>query len=177
MDATPMAPEAVRLREIIRLGDVEDAMRAAPGNTGGCCGPTCGWCSGTAGPIGAALPVPEPGWVLVTQAITGIFDAMVRAHLERFRGREATMAIGGFLAAFEEFALARPPAALSRREREVAVLVARGLSNRQIADDLSIAPATAERHVTNILNKMGFHSRVQVAAWAATHDQLRPEVR
>jgi pimeloyl-ACP methyl ester carboxylesterase/DNA-binding CsgD family transcriptional regulator len=66
----------------------------------------------------------------------------------------------------------RSPAALSRREREVAILVARGRSNRQIAAELSISPATAERHVANILNKLGVHSRAQVAAWAVAHDLL-----
>lgn len=74
-----------------------------------------------------------------------------------------------------ETAEARPPAALSPREREVAILVARGLSNRQIADQLSIAPATVGRHVATILNKLGFHSRTRVAAWAVAHDLLRAE--
>ena len=54
---------------------------------------------------------------------------------------------------------------LTRREREVALLVARGLTNRQIGDELVISAATAERHVVNIFNKLGFHSRSQVAAW------------
>jgi DNA-binding CsgD family transcriptional regulator/class 3 adenylate cyclase len=67
---------------------------------------------------------------------------------------------------------ARPPAALSPREREVAILVARGRSNRQIAGDLSISPATVERHVANILGKLGFNSRAQIAAWAVAHDLL-----
>jgi DNA-binding CsgD family transcriptional regulator len=70
---------------------------------------------------------------------------------------------------------ARPPEALSRREREIVILVARGLSNRQIADELSISPATVERHISNILGKLGFHSRAQVAAWAVGHDLLLPE--
>jgi pimeloyl-ACP methyl ester carboxylesterase/DNA-binding CsgD family transcriptional regulator len=77
--------------------------------------------------------------------------------------------------AFEETA-ARPPAALSRREREVVILVARGLSNRQVASELSISPATVERHVANIFGKLGFHSRAQVAAWAVAHDLLRAEL-
>jgi pimeloyl-ACP methyl ester carboxylesterase/DNA-binding CsgD family transcriptional regulator len=55
---------------------------------------------------------------------------------------------------------------LSRREREVALLIVRGLSNRQIADEFSISPATVERHVSNIFNKLGYHSRAQIAAWA-----------
>ncbi len=63
----------------------------------------------------------------------------------------------------------RPAAspALTRRELEIAALIARGLSNRAIADELVISPATAARHVANILAKLGFSSRTQVAAWAA----------
>ena len=55
---------------------------------------------------------------------------------------------------------------LTRREYEVAVLVAQGLSNREIGHRLSIAERTAETHIGNILNKLSFHSRVQIAAWA-----------
>jgi pimeloyl-ACP methyl ester carboxylesterase/class 3 adenylate cyclase/DNA-binding CsgD family transcriptional regulator len=62
---------------------------------------------------------------------------------------------------------------LTERERQVAVLLARGLSNRQIAEDLVITTATAERHVANVLNKLGFHSRVQIAAWAAQQELHR----
>ncbi|WP_339154149.1 ATP-binding protein [Actinomadura luteofluorescens] len=59
-----------------------------------------------------------------------------------------------------------PPSTLTAREREIARLVSRGLSNRGIADELVISPATAARHVTNILTKLGFSSRAQIAAWA-----------
>ena len=62
-----------------------------------------------------------------------------------------------------------PPSALTAREREIALLVARGLSNRGIAEELVISPATVARHVTNILTKLGFASRAQVAAWAVDH--------
>jgi predicted ATPase/DNA-binding CsgD family transcriptional regulator len=54
---------------------------------------------------------------------------------------------------------------LSRREQEVAALVAAGMSNRQIAERLFIAERTAEYHVEQIRNKLGFRSRVQVAGW------------
>jgi non-specific serine/threonine protein kinase len=64
----------------------------------------------------------------------------------------------------------RPPAGdfgLTRREREVAALVAEGLSNREIAARLVVAQRTAEGHVENILSKLGFTSRAQVAGWLA----------
>ncbi|NUW31978.1 LuxR family transcriptional regulator [Nonomuraea sp. SMC257] len=58
-------------------------------------------------------------------------------------------------------------ALLTRREREIAELVARGLSNRQIAEELVIAQRTAENHVENILRKLGFTSREQIIrAWS-----------
>jgi pimeloyl-ACP methyl ester carboxylesterase/DNA-binding CsgD family transcriptional regulator len=61
---------------------------------------------------------------------------------------------------------------LSRREREIAALLALGRANRRIADDLTISVATVERHVANILLKLGFHSRAQVASWAVDHGLL-----
>src|SRR5690349_17725630 len=56
---------------------------------------------------------------------------------------------------------------LSRREREVAILVAQGLTNRQIAARLFISERTAESHVEQIRGKLGFHSRVEIANWVA----------
>ncbi|MEQ7006837.1 LuxR C-terminal-related transcriptional regulator [Actinopolymorpha sp. B17G11] len=54
---------------------------------------------------------------------------------------------------------------LTRREREVAELVANGLSNKDVAATLVISQRTAECHVDHILRKLGFTSRTQVAAW------------
>jgi len=54
---------------------------------------------------------------------------------------------------------------LTRREREVAQLIAHGLSNRAIAESLVITERTVEGHVSNILAKLGFRSRAKVAAW------------
>src|SRR5262249_13755732 len=50
---------------------------------------------------------------------------------------------------------------LSRREQEVAARIAEGKSNREIAAALVIAEPTADRHVANIFNKLGVHSRAQ----------------
>jgi non-specific serine/threonine protein kinase len=55
---------------------------------------------------------------------------------------------------------------LTPREREVAALIAQGLTNREIAGRLVVTERTAEGHVQNILNKLGFNSRTQIAAWA-----------
>ena len=61
---------------------------------------------------------------------------------------------------------------LTQREREVAALIAQGLTNREIASRLVIAERTAEGHVQSILNKLGFNSRAQIAAWAVTQGLL-----
>ncbi|QDQ95098.1 protein kinase [Rhodococcus sp. WB9] len=61
---------------------------------------------------------------------------------------------------------------LTKREHEVAALIAEGLTNQAIADRLVISPRTAQGHVEHILAKLGFTSRTQVAAWVVeqTHD-------
>ena len=56
---------------------------------------------------------------------------------------------------------------LTPREREVASLVARGLTNGGIADELFISTKTASVHVSNILAKLGMHNRTEIAAWVA----------
>ena len=66
-----------------------------------------------------------------------------------------------------------PSAPLTAREQEVATLVARGLSNRQIADELVIAQGTASIHVHHILAKLELASRAQLAVWAVEHGLLR----
>jgi DNA-binding NarL/FixJ family response regulator len=76
---------------------------------------------------------------------------------------------------------AAPPAAaatgpgnagvLGPREAGVARLVAEGLSNKEIGARLFISERTVESHVRNILNKLGFNSRAQIAGWMATSDR------
>jgi DNA-binding NarL/FixJ family response regulator len=63
---------------------------------------------------------------------------------------------------------------LTSREVEVAGLVGRGMTNRQIAEALVIAPSTAERHLANIMNKLGMTSRTQVGVWASEHGLAGP---
>ena len=56
---------------------------------------------------------------------------------------------------------------LTPRQREVAVLVAQGLTNRQIGERLVVTEAAAAKHVEHILNKLGVGTRAQIAAWTA----------
>lgn len=66
------------------------------------------------------------------------------------------------------------PPRLSRRETQVAKLVAEGLTSREIAERLFISERTAEGHVDQIRNKLGFRSRAQIAAWVAAQASVGP---
>ena len=68
---------------------------------------------------------------------------------------------------------AGPGGSLTQREQEVAALIAEGRSNREIAAALVITLGTAANHVQHILNKLGLHSRAQIAAWAVGQ-RVRP---
>lgn len=66
----------------------------------------------------------------------------------------------------QRIAVLRPPASgLSRREQEVAALVAAGLGNREIAERLFISQRTVESHVSHIFTKLDLRSRTQLARW------------
>lgn len=95
-----------------------------------------------------------------------------------WRGAKATWYLGELdrwarahriaLAASQPSAATRPVKSLTEREIEVARLVAIGLTNKDIADRLVISERTAEGHVQRILDKLGFRSRSQIAAWHAS---------
>jgi len=66
------------------------------------------------------------------------------------------------------------PVPLSAREREVVALIARGFSNRQIAEQLVLSVRTVERHIENVYNRLGISGkagRAIVTAYALRHDQ------
>jgi DNA-binding CsgD family transcriptional regulator len=58
---------------------------------------------------------------------------------------------------------------LTRRQQEVAALVARGYTNRQIALALGVRPGTIAKHVEHILSKLSFASRARIATWVSRH--------
>ncbi len=62
---------------------------------------------------------------------------------------------------------------LSTREREVLELVAQGLTNREIAERLTISPVTARNHVSRILTKLGLENRTQAATWLSLGGSTR----
>ena len=71
----------------------------------------------------------------------------------------------------EHLTSAEPMGNLTPRELEIVLLVARGLTNRQVSTELSISERTAGNHVAKILKKLGLRSRTQIASWA-TESQL-----
>ncbi|NQE86408.1 LuxR family transcriptional regulator [Nocardia terpenica] len=144
--------------------------------------------------MGAAQSL-ELSSVRLAQAITGAVGEKVRARVRTALGEDgfrAAVAAGAALPlpAAIDYALERAPAAaepvrpdpidrdpylrrgadmLTRREKEVARLIAAGYSNKRIAAELVISVRTAETHVEHILTKLGFGSRTQVAGWVRDH--------
>ncbi len=64
---------------------------------------------------------------------------------------------------------------LTSREEEVTLLVARGLTNRQVSTKLGISERTAGNHVARVLRKLGLRSRAQIARWATERRLLMPD--
>jgi pimeloyl-ACP methyl ester carboxylesterase/DNA-binding CsgD family transcriptional regulator len=114
----------------------------------------------------------QPGEVLVTSTVK---DLVAGSELEfAERGTREFAGVPGMWSLFA--AGAQRPAsvaverqivstALSKRENEVAQLLAHGLSNREIAERLYLSERTVDNHVSHILAKLGFDSRVQIATW------------
>lgn len=119
-----------------------------------------------------------PGEVVVSSTVTDLvagagltFEPLGRRPItiagRRLEMYRATSDTRNTMAAPGRSTSPRGDTLLSPRELEVAMLMGRGFSNREIADHLSISIATVERHASNIFNKLGFHSRIQVAIWTA----------
>jgi DNA-binding NarL/FixJ family response regulator len=64
-------------------------------------------------------------------------------------------------------------ARITRRERDVATLIAEGLSNAELADRLAVAEGTVANHVANILRKLSLRTRTQIAVWAVERGLYR----
>ncbi|TJZ57260.1 LuxR family transcriptional regulator [Streptomyces piniterrae] len=151
-----------------------------------------GWCASSADRAERAatlLGAADATWRVAGSALTGLghlqaghqqCEAALRSELGD-TAYAAAVEAGGRLTleqsvayALEESSAPTPPppadeasAPLTRRERQVAGLVAQGMTNKEIAAELTISRRTAEGHVEHILTKLGFTSRAQIAAWAA----------
>ncbi len=91
-------------------------------------------------------------------------EGTLRSHFleHALAGIPAAPAVSPRRSALREFG------GLTDREQEVARLIAQGRSNREIADALVVTVRTVEAHITRILDKLGFKSRTEIAAWAVT---------
>ncbi len=69
---------------------------------------------------------------------------------------------------------AEPFSVLSGREREVLLLIAEGLSAKEIAVDLGISPKTVEAHRTNVMRKLGAHKATELVRYALRHGLIEP---
>ncbi len=126
--------------------------------------------------VSAPLPVPErPLYERTVAALRSklgdrVFDAA------RAKGRSISLEriLALVLEGGEKASAGMRLAPLTPREQEVARLVARGLSNHDIATALVITAGTAENHVQSILGKLEFHSRAQIAAWVVEHTSREP---
>ena len=81
------------------------------------------------------------------------------------------------LAPTDRQALKRRYGGLTTRQREVAARVAQGQSNRQIGQGLVLSQRTVEVHVANIMAKLDFDSRAQIAVWAAANGLVRGQTK
>jgi DNA-binding NarL/FixJ family response regulator len=107
--------------------------------------------------ITAAVQIVASGEALLAPAVT-------RAVIEEFARRPVTTPPS----------LPRALAELTRREREVFDLLARGLSNPEICSELVISEATAKTHVAHILQKLGLRDRVQAVIYAYENRVVTP---
>jgi predicted ATPase/DNA-binding SARP family transcriptional activator/DNA-binding CsgD family transcriptional regulator len=109
-------------------------------------------------PVRSQLGESEWGEALAEGRMMSLDEAAEYALSEEDDQPEATIAQG-------PSAYAEPRDELTPREREVVVLVARGLTNHQVSTELSISERTAGNHVAKILKKLGLNSRAQIASW------------
>lgn len=126
-----------------------------------------------------AIQAGAKGYILKNSSSVELLDAIRRVH-----AGEAIINSKMAVKLLEEFTLlstsiprSKAPTSesesLTDREREVLKYVARGLSNKEIGDQLSISPHTVKAHLRSILDKLQLRGRVDAAAWAVRHGMLR----
>ena len=102
--------------------------------------------------VGTIRSVADGARVLPATMTGSLFSQIAKVAVSR--GREAALEL----------------VRMTQREREVVALIAVGLSNKEIAQRLGIATDTVKSHVRNIMEKLALHSRLQIAAYAHSHD-------
>ena len=116
---------------------------------------------------GILAPLRDHAEGLVTAALgESKFDAEFKAGMKLSRDGALALALGEPAQA-AAVGLVPNAGPLGKREADVARLVAAGMTNKQIGRRLFISDRTVASHVRNIMDKLGFRSRAQIAAWIA----------
>lgn len=175
--ATSQAQQSLTL--CVELGDTRGSTYAL--DTLGCIAEAQGNARRAARLFGAAAALREPVGDFTSATMHAAREAALVRIQARLGEREfATVFAAGRSQSLERaVALARGAeldetahGGLTSREREVARLVARGLSNREIADALVLTERTVESHLTHIFGKLELHSRSQLTVWTLEHGAL-----
>jgi predicted ATPase/DNA-binding CsgD family transcriptional regulator len=163
----------------LELGDTRGSTYALEAL--GCIAAVEGQARRAARVFGAAQALREPLGGFLSAILRADRDeavAILRADLGE-AGFGAAFAAGRGLTLDQAVAVARTPDAtgttttgLTSRERDIARLVAQGLSNRDIANALVVSERTTESHLSHIFTKLGLRSRTQLATWAIEHGVL-----
>jgi len=121
--------------------------------------------------IEECLSMGASGFLLKDCSIDEVCRAIRRvAHGETFLDPK----VAGALLKAGEHSQAPRRSALSQREVEVIGLIGRGLTNRQIANNLELSEKTVKNHVSHIFRKLKITARTQAALHAISHDMARP---
>jgi DNA-binding CsgD family transcriptional regulator len=113
-------------------------------------------------------------WIAARQIIRQLTSSIDDEELREYFSQAALASLPREKPSSSRRAIAQQFGGLTQRERQVAVLIAQGFSNREIADALVISSRTVETHIANILFKLGFTARTQVAAWVVEKGLLKP---
>ena len=172
--ATSQAQQSLTL--CAELGDTRGSTYALEAL--GCVAAAEGHARRAARLFGAAAVLREPVGDFASATLQAARERALAAIRTQLGEREfaAASAEGRSLSFDQALPLARGaeisgqrPGGLSSREREVAQLVARGLSNREIAEALVLTERTVESHLTHIFGKLELRSRSQLTAWVLEH--------
>ncbi len=121
----------------------------------------------------ASIMAGASGYLLKNTGRVGILNAVRSAASgQSLLDPAVTSKVLERLRTLSETSVDREVALLSERERELMPLVARGLTNKEIAAQLVISENTARNHLSRILEKLGLSSRSEAATFAATHGML-----
>jgi DNA-binding NarL/FixJ family response regulator len=134
------------------------------------------------------IPMQEDVVAFVQAGVSGFImkDATIKDFLQTIRSVAGGARVlppiltGSLFSQIVEQAVAGPGRSrlkisvrMTKRERQVIQLVADGMTNKEIAQDLHLAPATVKSHIHNILEKLALRSRVQIARYAHTSGDFR----